>query len=477
MNSRHINECIIFIFFFFFSIFLGKDSSIIGNIGIIFSSTVFLYYFAHKPVFAFMFAFSIHLNLGNYLPDSGFGFPKFFNYKYYFLILSFLVVFSPKLKKILVRDDLAFKKLIFLSLFMSLYQIIICIYIHLSPSYIKTIILIIRNFPQIFGIYLILPVYMLAKYNYKEIIHIIIFMCLALEIAFYITIISPIDLIPIVDYESRYGMSGPMRVYFQGQHYIKLVIGFAVAALFINRMELRLKILILLSAIMLLGNILLSLTRSSIAIISIQIIMFTYVFGILNKYKFTSFAKKFIILIIPAVIFLIISPTIIKNIIETFIVTFINNDFSALSRFTFELPRHLDIIANNFFFGTGFKPFWNNYEFGQTDLPFTANLGKYGLVGIIIFSFFYIYPFIHFKKIFEMIKVHYFFIIRLRELNYIILFLVLSITMLTKPIFNPLYFSFELMQETGMSSFGFYLGVIYGTSRVMVADLLRNNRI
>ena len=33
------------------------------------------------------------------------------------------------------------------------------------------------------------------------------------------------------------------------------------------------------------------------------------------------------------------------------------------------------------------------------------------------------------------------------------------------------------MQETGMSSFGFYLGVIYGTSRVMVADLLCNNRI
>ena len=209
-----------FYFLFFFSVFLGKETSIIGYAGIIFSSVVYIYYFANKPVFAFLFSYSICTNLGTYLPDNGFGFPKFFTYKYFFLILSFLVIFSPKIKKILIRDDLYFRKLLYVGVLLSLYQIIVCIYIHLSPSYVKTIILIARNFPQIFGIYLLLPVYVLIKYNYRDFFYIIIFMCVALEIVFFITILTPLELIKVIDFENRFGDSGPVRIYFEGTGYI-----------------------------------------------------------------------------------------------------------------------------------------------------------------------------------------------------------------------------------------------------------------
>ena len=96
------------------------------------------------------------------------------------------------------------------------------------------------------------------------------------------------------------------------------------------------------------------------------------------------------------------------NVIETFLGSFIKQDIGSLARFTYvllELPRgHLTIIQlsqSNLFFGTGFKSFWSSYEFGQTDLPLTANLGKYGIVGLFIFSLFYIYSF---KFIFRFIN-------------------------------------------------------------------------
>ena len=91
------------------------------------------------------------------------------------------------------------------------------------------------------------------------------------------------------------------------------------------------------------------------------------------------------------------------NVIETFLGSFLKGDISSISRFTYELPRHITIIQNNLFFGTGFKTFWSSYEFGQTDLPFTANLGKYGIVGLFIFSLFYIYSF---KFIFGFMKIY-----------------------------------------------------------------------
>ena len=90
--KREIFDYILFTIYFFLSVTMGKSSSLIALVGLLFSTIIFIYYFAKRPVFSFMFSFSIFLNLGNYLPDNSFGLPKFFSYKYYFLVLSFLVV-------------------------------------------------------------------------------------------------------------------------------------------------------------------------------------------------------------------------------------------------------------------------------------------------------------------------------------------------------------------------------------------------
>ena len=474
MKQNILIDCLIFLFFFFFSIFLGQETSIIGYTGIVLSLGIYIYYFANKPVFAFLFPYSIFINLGNYLPDDGFGFPKFFTYKYFFLILSFLVIFSPKIKKILIRDDPYFRKLIYVAVLLNLYQIIVCIYIHLSPSYVKTIILIIRNFPQIFGIYIFLPVYILIKYNYKDFFFIIVFMCIALEVAFFITILTPLDIIKVVDYENRFGNTGPVRIYFQGTGYIAYCILFAIIARFIKLEEHKYNKYLNFGAVLYFVNILLSLTRSAIFLVVSQIVIIFYFFGNVYGLKFTSYVKKVSIIFLLISLSIFINPSILMNFIETFFVSFIKEDISSISRFTYELPRHITIIQNNLFFGTGFKTFWSSYEFGQTDMPFTANLGKYGIVGMFIFSLFHFYSFTYIFKFMSIFKNNYTILVNSENRLYIFLWLAFSIALLSNTLLNPLFYSTHLMNEAGMVSLGFTFGVVYGCSRVMISNILIN---
>ena len=84
MKQNILIDCLIFFSFFFFSIFLGQETSIIGYTGIVFSSGIYIYYFAKKPVFAFLFPYSIFINLGNYLPDDGLDFLNFLHINIFF---------------------------------------------------------------------------------------------------------------------------------------------------------------------------------------------------------------------------------------------------------------------------------------------------------------------------------------------------------------------------------------------------------
>ena len=160
------------------------------------------------------------------------------------------------------------------------------------------------------------------------------------------------------------------------------------------------------------------------------------------------------------------------NVIETFLGSFIKQDIGSLARFTYELPRHLTIIQNNLFFGTGFKSFWSSYEFGQTDLPFTANLGKYGIVGLFIFSLFYIYSFKFIFRFINLFKNNYPLLVNGENRYYLFLWLAFSTKIVATTFLNPLYFSMHLMNESGMASLGFAFGVVYGCSRVMVSNIL-----
>ena len=476
ISRKEIFDYLLFVGYFLLAVSMGKSTTIIALIGLVFSTIIFVYYFAKKPVFAFMFSFSIYLNLGNYLPDNAFGFPKFFTYKYYFLILSFVVVFAPKIKKLLIRDDLELRKLLYVAFFLNLYQIIVCIYVHLSPSYVKTIILIIRNFPYIFGFYLIIPVYLLIKYNYKDFFNIILFMCLILLTLFYVTILTPLELINVIDYESRFGSSGPTRIYFQNTGYISYCVGFSIFLLFLKNKYDLLDKLIFVSSLFYLGNVFLSITRSTIFVLVMEIVFLAYLLGTFYNYKFTSYIKKLSVFLIFIILSLLINPKILNNVFDAFIESFINSDIESIGRFAYELPKHINIIKNNLFFGTGFKSFWTDYEFGQTDMPLTANIGKYGILGFGIFSLFYIYVFIFIIKSIKILRKNFVFLTSQDNVLFLFLFLSVSVSLITKALLNPLYFSSELIFETGMSFFGFQLGIIYGSARVMISNLILEPR-
>ena len=107
-------------------------------------------------------------------------------------------------------------------------------------------------------------------------------------------------------------------------------------------------------------------------------------------------------------------------------------------------------------------------------MPFTANLGKYGIVGMFIFSLFHFYSFTFIFKFMKIFKNNYTILVNSENRLYLFLWLAFSIKLLSNTLLNPLFYSTHLMNEAGMVSLGFTFGVVYGCSRVMISNILIN---
>jgi hypothetical protein len=200
-------------------------------------------------------------------------------------------------------------------------------------------------------------------------------------------------------------------------------------------------------------------------VIVLLFLLRTYI-GISFKKKITFFSSISFVLLILSLFF----PGILYHVFETFKLSFYEMigtlpEGTTQGRTSYELVNVLPVIKENLFFGTGFQDFWNdeaNYgDFGISDVPFLANLGIYGLFGMLIY---FLSQFMIIGRIFKFIMIlkkdpgwfrkHY-----LLEL---ILLLTLATNQIVSLFFRTVYISYELVLGELRIFSGFQIGMIYG---------------
>ena len=296
-------------------------------------------------------------------------------------------------------------------------------------------------------------------------------MCLAIESAFYITLFTPLELIEVWSSEERFAFTGVYRTYFQSTGYISLILSI-VTVMILLRLRLALnKRLFYAAGIMMMGNILLSLTRSTIVATFGNIIFIVFIVKSVFKLKFGRFVKLGLLVGIGSIILVTIFPDLSDNVFLTYKRTYSDffgaEDVSSFTRFSYELPRHLSIIKDNVWIGTGFQSFWDSYEYGKTDMPLTANLGIYGVLGMFIYSLMYILGIRHILRLIKTLRRNIKSVREEIDPHLIIIFFVFAIPVLSNIILNPIYYSSDLLSETGRASMGFTFGIVYGTTKLI----------
>jgi hypothetical protein len=466
---NNISKYIVFIVAVILAILLSGLSGILGFVGLGLILSIWYRYLVKDPVLAFLFSFSIVLNMGYYFIHASFGLPRFFQYPYLFFILCFLVMFSPQLTTERQSGlDLHMKRLILVLLIFIGYQLFISILIKLEQDIYGTVLIVFRNLLQIVGVLILIPSYYLAKKNPTRFIDTIVLVAFILYGVFFITYFTGIPLMKIYFFERFEGYS-LTRVYFQNSGYASYVFSLSILCILLG-VRYKFKKILYISSILMIGSVLITLSRLMIltmigTVIVLLFLLRTYI-GISFKKKITFFSSISFVLLILSLFF----PGILYHVFETFKLSFYEMigtlpEGTTQGRTSYELVNVLPVIKENLFFGTGFQDFWNdeaNYgDFGISDVPFLANLGIYGLFGMLIY---FLSQFMIIGRIFKFIMIlkkdpgwfrkHY-----LLEL---ILLLTLATNQIVSLFFRTVYISYELVLGELRIFSGFQIGMIYG---------------
>ena len=118
----------------------------------------------NNPVYGFMIAYTVFLDIGNYYGKNTFGLPNFFQFRDVALIMCFLVVIlSNKLSIRALWRDRNLRILLRVLIIFTLYQIFVTVYFHLNPSPIDFLKQIVYHRWRFFGIFFIIPTYIIMR--------------------------------------------------------------------------------------------------------------------------------------------------------------------------------------------------------------------------------------------------------------------------------------------------------------------------
>ena len=453
------------------ALYIGQFSGMIGLAGLGLVIGIWFRYLQKAPALAFMFSFTLYLNIGLFLSDYSFGLPAYLKFRYVFLLLSLLVLFSPKLRNIRYDSYKVMRNLLLIIIFLNMYQILLNIIIQLGLDVIPTIRQVYKFFPQIFGIYILFPTFCIVIYNAKEVVNVIILISGFFLGIFFFQYITGIEIMQVeVDY--RIFGTGLKRVYFQSSGFIPLLIYFSMI-LFSLRYKSQLRWFLFASAIAYFMTIVLSLTRST---------MISFIGGIfvaiiiLQKYFRVALSRYTAwMLYAGAIVFIgaIVFTELFSNLFVNFQMSWYEltgqvAEGTTQSRSTYELLNVMPIIKDNFFFGVGYQKFWYNAgkfgDYGLSDIPLFANIGIYGIVGISTFLYLF----------YAVIKQFFVFLKKVKQYTQpiiagfgyeIMLAFGAGLTLLSYLLFSLVNFTSYLSTETGMVYFGFMIGIIYGINR------------
>ncbi|MFQ6118260.1 MAG: O-antigen ligase family protein [Methanosarcinales archaeon] len=436
-----------------------------------------------NPAYGFMIVLFFVLDIGNYLSKNTFGLPNVFQIRDVAFIMLFIIIFFGQIKdKSFWRDHKFRNLLLFVSLF-ALYQIFVCILIHLNPTPYEFLRQIVYHRWRIFGIFITVPTYIIFRHNAEKIFSFIIISSFIVLSLYYISVSTPLNLIGTISIE-RFRGTEMIRSSFLNYGYIQMVILIALSV-FILKIKYKYKKILFISAILMIIAQLLTLSRLMNFTMITSILLFAI---IIKKFTGVSFTRNLRYLFIFSLIVLIISfiffPNMPKNFYRTFANTFLELTGQVplgtyQSRTEYELINVMPLIKRAPYFGIGYQSFmWqiSPIDYGTADIPLLANLAMYGSVGLFIFSLIYLLEFKRIRNFYIFTKNNSV-KIENKTSKIQLVFLLIIITYFFNNFFRLFYLTSELVSRPGMIMFGFYLGILFGLVRLFEENYIVENKL
>lgn len=425
------------------------------------------------PAYGYIFGLTLFFNIGAYLDLNAFGLPSFFTIMDIGLIFALIAgLAEPIVNKRLFFDD-SFGKLVLVCLAFSFYQILVTIWIKLGMSnpvaFIKEVV---YHKWRIFGIFFAIPTYFIIQHYSKEIFKIIVFVTFTIMGLYFLTLVTPFELIKVFSFGRGFGISA-LRVTISQYGYMMMVIPVALVVI-LTRLRIKYKNLLIIGAVAMFITVLISLSRitifNMIGSILIALILVKKYFGL--NLSLTVF-KSLIFFTSAIIIVLLLFPGVISSVYSMYSNTFreflgIIPEGTTQTRTLYEFVRMLPLFLNNLWFGTGYlQDFFSSYhtrwELGLADLPILGNLAIYGVLGFLLYLSRYFLIFNRIKFLFTKHKKNPLF----QTLSfYEIALLMWAVTyFFTLIFFRLFYFSSDLVYRWNTIIFGFSIGIVFGLAR------------
>lgn len=260
----------------------------------------------------------------------------------------------------------------------------------------------IRERMSVFGFLLIVPAFAMARRNLSFLVDLLVISTVLIYILFFVSILSDADLIPVWQAE-RYRGTGILRFSMFSSGLTDMLIPLAFFV-FARKVAYRYRNLLYTAFVLVILATLLSLTKSNYINLAGLVVASLFLF-----YRFyrPSFHGLLYMLLGPALIMFILMfivfpeyPEIVWRQVEDLWLFLSGGAYTSGAvegRLVNQWPAHLALIKERPFFGTGagfsdfFSMRFDPSDYEVTDLPITGHLAMYGIVGLIVYSVFYVF--------------------------------------------------------------------------------------
>ena len=395
--------------------------------------------------------------------------------KYIILFVCFYFLFS--ISKDLIIDKsriyLMVKKFIILWLFY--YIIVYAIY---NSNYnLNLLDFFAKHHKMIIGILIFFPVCSFASLDLLPFIRAQSFISILVCLLFIITVLTGIKIFDVLEFSRHY--TDANRLIFKTGKIIYFSLPLGIAAFLLKMKNNKFTNLLLVASILIISIILLSITRRWILAIIIHMFIISLLInyinnqGVLNSFRFFKNKKIILLSSVLFISFVVIKPQYIKATSDSIVNVYQNitgeiiHQSSAQERLSLtKKVSMVSTIKDNLFFGTGYDPRWfsniksdksNKWE--GSDYIFLGAFGQFGIIGLLLFSPFYIFSLLVIKTGMKIIKSNKDIIYQNSNMFYfsIITFIACSSEIIKNLIEYPNWFA-----PIGASSSGYLFFIILG---------------
>lgn len=424
------------------------------------------------PGYGFIAGLTLFFNIGGYIPPRAFGMPGFFTLLDLGLIFAFALGLADRIVKKRTYIDNALGRLLLICLVFSFYQLAVTIWIKLQiVSPVALVREIVIHKWRIFGIYFSIPTYYIIQRYSREVFRVIIWVTGIVLAAFFLTLLTPLDLIRVVSFERDLGAT-VQRTTIYNYGYMMMSIPLALSSLLL-KVRIRAKRVLLFCGMGMLITILITLTRITIITMAGMVFLSFFLVKNLFKLKFSNIMRRSLAFLMVVFVVLMLASGVFSSLYNVFKLT----AYEALGkvppgttqgRGQFEVAVMLPLFKENMLTGTGylsdyFSSYHTRYELGLADMPILGNLAIYGLVGFLIYLGRYLV--VH-KTILSFVRKFRPDTLFTVLTNYDVLLLLWAIIYFYALVFFRLFmFSIDLVYDWEAVGMGFLIGVLYGLLR------------